>query len=44
MRKVFLGSLFAFAIGIGAAHAADVVVKVAPPHAMVEPPRCAAKS
>jgi hypothetical protein len=36
MRKVFLGSLFAFALGVGAAQAADVVVKIAPPHAMVE--------
>jgi hypothetical protein len=36
MRKVFLSTLFAFALGIGAAQAADVVVKIAPPHAIVE--------
>jgi hypothetical protein len=35
MRKLFLSSLLALAIGIGAAEA-QVVVKIAPPHAPVE--------
>jgi len=36
MRKVFLSTFFAFALGIGAAQAADVVVRIAPPHAVSE--------
>jgi hypothetical protein len=36
MRKLFLNALFAFAVGIGVAQAADIVVKVAPPKAVVE--------
>jgi WXXGXW repeat (2 copies) len=36
VRKIFPAVLFAFALGIGAAQAADIVVKVAPPHAVVE--------
>ena len=36
MRKIFLSTLFALAVGIGAAQAADIVVKVAPPRAVVE--------
>jgi hypothetical protein len=36
MRKIFLSTLFAFVVGMGAAHAADVVVKIAPPRAVVE--------
>ena len=35
MRKLFLSSLFALAVGIGVAQA-QVVVKIAPPHAKVE--------
>jgi hypothetical protein len=31
MRKVFLSTLFAFVVGMGAAQAADMVVKIAPP-------------
>jgi len=36
MRKVFLSTMLALALGIGVGQAADIVVKVAPPHAMVE--------
>ncbi len=36
MRRMILNTLFAVAVGIGAANAADVVVKVAPPKAVVE--------
>jgi hypothetical protein len=36
VRKTFLSALFVFAFGIGAAQAADVVVKVRPPRAIVE--------
>jgi hypothetical protein len=36
MRKIFASSIFALALGLGAAQAAEVVVKVAPPKARVE--------
>ena len=36
MRKIFLSGLLALGIGIGMAQAADVVVKVRPPRAVVE--------
>ena len=36
MRKLFLSSLLAVGIGIGYAHAAEIVVKVKPPAAIVE--------
>jgi hypothetical protein len=36
MRKIFLNTLLALVLGIGAAQAADVVVRVAPPRAVVE--------
>ena len=36
MRKLFQTALFLFAFGIGTAQAADIVVKVAPPRAVVE--------
>ena len=36
MRKIFLTALFGVALGIGTASAADVVVRVAPPRAIVE--------
>ena len=35
MRKVFLSTLFAFAVGIGSAQA-QIVVKIRPPRAKVE--------
>jgi len=36
MRKIFLTVLFGAALGIGTASAAEVVVRVAPPRAIVE--------
>jgi hypothetical protein len=36
MRRIFLTVLFGVALGIGTANAAEVVVRVAPPRAMVE--------
>jgi hypothetical protein len=36
MRKLFLSALFAVAVGIGSAQAAEVVVKIAPPKPIVE--------
>jgi hypothetical protein len=36
VRKIFLSALFAVAVGIGSAQAAEIVVKVAPPRAIVE--------
>lgn len=36
MRTAFLSALFAIVVGIGSAQAADIVVKVAPPHAVAE--------
>jgi hypothetical protein len=36
MRKILLSTVFAFAVGAGAAQAADVVIRVAPPRAVVE--------
>jgi len=36
MRRIFLTVLIGAGLGIGAASAASVVVKVAPPHAIVE--------
>jgi hypothetical protein len=36
MRKFFLAALFGLAVGIGSAQAADVVVRIAPPRAVVE--------
>jgi WXXGXW repeat (2 copies) len=36
VRKLLLTALFAFAVGMGVAQAADIVVKVAPPRAVVE--------
>jgi hypothetical protein len=41
MRKLFLTALFAVGLGIGVAQAAEVVVRIGPPRAIVEhrPPR-----
>jgi opacity protein-like surface antigen len=36
LRKLFLSALFAAALGIGTAQAAEVVVRVAPPRVVVE--------
>ena len=36
MRKLLLATLFGLAVGIGSAQAADIVVKVRPPRAVVE--------
>jgi hypothetical protein len=36
MRKMFLSALFAVAVGIGSAQAADIVVKLKPPALKVE--------
>jgi hypothetical protein len=36
MRKIFLSGLIAAGIGLGAAQAEDVVIKVRPPKAVVE--------
>ena len=36
VRKTFLSALFVFAVGIGTAQAADVVIKVRPPRVIVE--------
>ena len=36
MRKVLLTTLFGIALGIGSAYAEDVVIKTAPPRAIVE--------
>jgi hypothetical protein len=36
VRKLILSGLFAFAVGIGGVQAADIVVKIAPPRAVVE--------
>jgi hypothetical protein len=36
MHKVFLSTFFAFVVGIGAAQAANIVVKIAPPRGRVE--------
>jgi len=36
MRKIFSAVLFALAVGAGTAQAADVVVRIAPPRAVVE--------
>jgi opacity protein-like surface antigen len=36
MRKLFLSTMLALGVAMGSAYAADVVVKVAPPKAVVE--------
>jgi hypothetical protein len=36
MRKLLTATLFSLAVGLGSAYAADIVVKVAPPRAVVE--------
>jgi hypothetical protein len=36
VRKIFQSALIAFTLGIGTAQAADIVVKIAPPRAVVE--------
>lgn len=36
MRKIFLSTLLSLGVAMGSAYAADVVVKVAPPKAVVE--------
>jgi len=36
MRKLFLNTILALVVGIGAAQAADIVVRVAPPRGVVE--------
>jgi hypothetical protein len=36
MRKLLLTALFGIGLGLGAAHAEDIVVKVRPPRAVVE--------
>ena len=36
MRRFFVTAMFGIALGLGSAQAADVVVKVAPPAAIVE--------
>jgi hypothetical protein len=36
MRKLLIATLFSLAVGMGSAYAADIVVKTAPPKAVVE--------
>ncbi len=36
MRRLFLSALFTVALGLGTVQAAEIVVKVAPPRAVVE--------